>query len=418
MTGEAAAAATAVNAEAAANEALANAEAAESQTLAATGAGAYTTLVSTLAAAATSATNDLADAGLTLAQSMNGAITGFLNAATSAGKALADTSVTEGVALANSIAGLVNGFTHSYIGATVAYNQDVVEEGRTADKDADSAVTGLASGIGSAAHNVSVDSLDEDKVAALAYAAIDDVVTIAQSVLNSASGVLSAAITLAEYVASPLSSFSTMTPSGGGSGVMAGVAAAPVAPAEEGGFWSSIGSSVTSIGTSFQAMWYDVTGDTVEARRLYAEAYANGPIGQSSGGYRTGVYVALGVATTATAAAVGVGTVTHAFSASGTQVFWSGVSEAQAAHIATQAGGATLEMTFGGRVLTAMSSRLPASVTMPLWRMGSRIFASGATGEAIIVQPLSGAVRTASTWATIEYPILMGNHVSLIWTLL
>jgi hypothetical protein len=130
------------------------------------------------------------------------------------------------------------------------------------------------------------------------------------------------------------------------------------------------------------------------------------------------VYVALGVATTATAAAVGVGTVTHAFSASGTQVFWSGVSEAQAAHIATQAGGATLEMTFGGRVLTAMSSRLPASVTMPLWRMGSRIFASGATGEAIIVQPLSGAVRTASTWATIEYPILMGNHVSLIWTLL
>jgi hypothetical protein len=246
MTGEAAAAAAAVNTEAAASEALANHEAAESQTLAATGAGAYTALVSAVAAAATSATNDLADAGLALAQSLNGAIAGFLNAATSAGKALADTSVTEGVALANSIAGLVNGFTHSYISAAVAFNQDVVEEGRTADKDADSALTGLASGVASEGHDLAIDSLDDGKHAALASVTLDDIVTIAQTVLDAAWSVLSSWFSLQATAAASLSDFAASTPAGG------------AAPAEStflasaGGFLRGVGQGGLNIANGIQ----------------------------------------------------------------------------------------------------------------------------------------------------------------------
>jgi hypothetical protein len=75
----------------------------------------------------------------------------------------------------------------------------------------------------------------------------------------------------------------------------------------------------------YQGVWAGAWGDSVTARRYYAEAYANGPIGQSSGGYRTGVYSALGVASAATAVVGGM-----AAAGSAGPVIWGGASTAGA----------------------------------------------------------------------------------------
>ena len=228
--GEAGAAAGFASAAATADEDLANDEATEAATLTNANAAAYTTWTSTVAAAATSATNDLADAGLLLAQSMNGAVSIFLNSATSAGKALADASVAEGASLADTINNAITAFTHSYIGAAVSNSQDVLNEGRTATKNADSALTALSTGITTEQHDLNIDSLDEGKVSALAFSVVDDAVTIAHAVLDAAFGVLSACQSLAEYMAMPFSSFTTVTPVGGSSPMTSTFAALPLTP--------------------------------------------------------------------------------------------------------------------------------------------------------------------------------------------
>ena len=180
-----------------------------------------------MAAAATSATNDLADAGLTLAQSLNGAVTGFLNAATAAGKSLADTAVTEGVALANSIPGLVTGFTHSYISAAVGHTQDVANVSRTAAKNSDSALTGFASGVAGEQHDLNIDGLNEARTAAMSLAAVHDPVAIAEANLDAASGVLGAAQALEVTQLQALVEFLNNQPAEG-SGLTSAIAAGAV----------------------------------------------------------------------------------------------------------------------------------------------------------------------------------------------
>jgi len=69
------------------------------------------------------------------------------------------------------------------------------------------------------------------------------------------------------------------------------------------------------------------------------------------------------------------------------RVFWSGGVTAKngASDYARANGLKTLEMTVSGKALDYVTQRLPQSVsymTMPLWRVLSRRWASGATGEA------------------------------------
>ncbi len=100
----------------------------------------------------------------------------------------------------------------------------------------------------------------------------------------------------------------------------------------------------------------------------------------------------------------------------GARVFWSGDKAAMTAatNFARSTGGSTLEMTLGGRAMTAANSSLPRFVSNPLWRDLSSSFAAGARGSADAFH-FSGGVRTASVWARTEYPILMRNGVNITY---
>lgn len=101
---------------------------------------------------------------------------------------------------------------------------------------------------------------------------------------------------------------------------MAAALAATSTPGS-GGFWDSFGSSLSSIGMFYQGVWSSAWGDTTAARKHYADAYANGPLGQSTGAYHTGVQVSLGTGVAAMTAVVGM-------AAAGTSgpVLWGGTT--------------------------------------------------------------------------------------------
>ncbi len=82
----------------------------------------------------------------------------------------------------------------------------------------------------------------------------------------------------------------------------------PQAPGS-GGFWNSIGTSLSSMGQTYYAMGQYACGNSAGANQTLLDAYANGPLGQAEqigpGTYRA-TAGALGVATVATAAAGGI----------------------------------------------------------------------------------------------------------------
>ncbi|WP_280525347.1 RHS repeat-associated core domain-containing protein, partial [Leptospira selangorensis] len=98
----------------------------------------------------------------------------------------------------------------------------------------------------------------------------------------------------------------------------------------------------------------------------------------------------------------------------GSRVFWSGGKDAMkaAADYAKVTGGKTLEMTFGGRVMTALNPILPRSISKPIWEKLSSNFAKGAKGSVEVFQNTNG-VRTGSIWAQKEYKILKENNVNI-----
>ncbi len=96
-------------------------------------------------------------------------------------------------------------------------------------------------------------------------------------------------------------------------------------------------------------------------------------------------------------------------------VFWSGGTFAKtaAAEFAEANGMKTLEMTIGGRIMDAISSYLPKSVSTPMWNSMSRTFAEGAAGEAHFFTIPAGP-RSGSIWLNVEKPILEKNAVQII----
>jgi RHS repeat-associated protein len=99
---------------------------------------------------------------------------------------------------------------------------------------------------------------------------------------------------------------------------------------------------------------------------------------------------------------------------SGEAIFYSGGKAAleAATEAAASEGGKTVAMTFGGKVLTQITKPLPERAQTMVWNWGSKHFANGANGSvrAFLREPL----RTNSTWAQVEYPILRVNPFARI----
>jgi hypothetical protein len=87
------------------------------------------------------------------------------------------------------------------------------------------------------------------------------------------------------------------------------------------------------------------------------------------------------------------------------RMFWTGGIAAgiQAAELAQENGGMTLEMTPVGEWLSTV-----APTSQMLWSAASSAFASGAIGDVSVVQ--GDFIRLQSTWATVEFGILQGNN--------
>jgi RHS repeat-associated protein len=98
------------------------------------------------------------------------------------------------------------------------------------------------------------------------------------------------------------------------------------------------------------------------------------------------------------------------------KVFWSGGSPArQAAEtFASANGGQTLEMTFMGSILDAITTKGTYPFLKPLWDKASFDFASSAEGAVDVFQSGSRGVRVNSVWSTVEYPQLQlqGNQIN------
>ena len=95
---------------------------------------------------------------------------------------------------------------------------------------------------------------------------------------------------------------------------------------------------------------------------------------------------------------------------SGQAVFWSGIKNGDqaAAAWAAKNGGTTLEMALAARGVSmpAWNPNNPAVVSA--WRLASRDFAAGASGNVRVLQ--ANSVRTSSVWAEVEFPALMANR--------
>ncbi|MFM2352949.1 MAG: hypothetical protein RLZZ608_355 [Actinomycetota bacterium] len=98
------------------------------------------------------------------------------------------------------------------------------------------------------------------------------------------------------------------------------------------------------------------------------------------------------------------------------RVFWTGGAMREAAVLAANLGGRTLEQTATGRVLTAATMLTPKTLR-PLWRpawdWASARFAQGATAHAIVLIG-RGGLWTSSTFVRVEAPILAANRVRLL----
>ncbi|MXN91128.1 type IV secretion protein Rhs [Flavobacterium sp. Sd200] len=98
-----------------------------------------------------------------------------------------------------------------------------------------------------------------------------------------------------------------------------------------------------------------------------------------------------------------------------TRVFWSGGDAAKDAAMAFAKanGGKTLEMTFKGGLMNAISPYLPRSVSTPIWNKLSLNFAKGASGTVDFITTTAGP-RAQSIWNTVEKPVLESNSVNII----
>jgi hypothetical protein len=69
---------------------------------------------------------------------------------------------------------------------------------------------------------------------------------------------------------------------------------------------------------------------------------------------------------------------------------------------------------FLGTPTSEASSSLEWAAARPIWQQGSADFAGGASGTVHVFQSAAG-LRLESVWATIEYPILQKNGVTIIY---
>jgi RHS repeat-associated protein len=99
------------------------------------------------------------------------------------------------------------------------------------------------------------------------------------------------------------------------------------------------------------------------------------------------------------------------------RVFWSGGNQAKAAAQAfAKANGAkTLDMTLGGKALSALTKLTSYERTAPLWEKASASFAKGAKGSVNVFHNADDGVRLKSIWSQVEYPILKNKNVNLIY---
>jgi RHS repeat-associated protein len=94
------------------------------------------------------------------------------------------------------------------------------------------------------------------------------------------------------------------------------------------------------------------------------------------------------------------------------RVFWSGGKQMmnEAANFAASNGGVSLEMTAGGKMMSAANPYLPNAISEPLWNGLSSGFARGASGPVTAIQSGTNGVRIQSVWAGTEFPILQNKN--------
>lgn len=67
-----------------------------------------------------------------------------------------------------------------------------------------------------------------------------------------------------------------------------------------------------------------------------------------------------------------------------------------------------------GRAVEVATRSLEWVAARPIWQQASADFAGGASGTVHVFQSAAG-LRLESVWATIEYPILQKNGVTIIY---
>ncbi len=89
------------------------------------------------------------------------------------------------------------------------------------------------------------------------------------------------------------------------------------------------------------------------------------------------------------------------------RVFWSGGNAAKnaALEFAKANGLKTLEMTFSGKLMNALTPFMPRSLSGPIWDKLSLGFANGASGAVNVFHSAAG-VSLKSTWRRVEYEVL------------
>lgn len=99
-------------------------------------------------------------------------------------------------------------------------------------------------------------------------------------------------------------------------------------------------------------------------------------------------------------------------------IFYTDGLASSAAQLASNIGGRTIQMTFGGRVLNGITGMSIFGQTFyqrfyntsdKLWTWGSQHFAEGVTGRCIVVQ--QGACDPNKMWNKVERPILEFNRI-------
>ena len=175
---------------------------------------ALTNYISTVTAAATLETSQSAAAGVawvdTVATDEKNAVK---NMAT-AWQQQADDDAASATVQADDYSTHWNTFTHSYLTALTPHQTNLINEDRVAQQSANTELTTLAQGAANEHFNLINDDLTEQKTAALALSPLDDLITNAWAVLESASSITYAWMTHAYTQAAPLSDFESTWPGG------------------------------------------------------------------------------------------------------------------------------------------------------------------------------------------------------------